>query len=60
MLEEVRAKLVLLKVGSREEDITEAHARRDAAKARLDEAAARFGLLHCRCANQWSYLEYPC
>jgi multidrug resistance efflux pump len=48
MLEEVRAKLVLLKVGSREEDITEAHARRDAAKARLDEAAAR--LAYCAVA----------
>lgn len=41
MLEEVRAKLVLLKVGSREEDIAEAHARRDAAKARVDAATAR-------------------
>jgi HlyD family secretion protein len=41
MLEEVRAKLVLLKVGSREEDIDEARSRRDATKARLDAAAAR-------------------
>jgi HlyD family secretion protein len=41
MLEEVRAKLVLLKVGSREEDTAEARSRRDAAKARLDAAAAR-------------------
>lgn len=41
MLEEVRARLVLLKVGSREEDIAEARSRRDAAKARLDAAAAR-------------------
>jgi HlyD family secretion protein len=41
MLEEVRAKLTLLKVGSREEDIAEARARRDAAKGRLDEAVAR-------------------
>jgi HlyD family secretion protein len=41
MLEEVRAKLVLLKVGSRDEDIAEAHARRDAAKARVDAASAR-------------------
>jgi multidrug resistance efflux pump len=48
MLEEVRAKLVLLKVGSREEDITEARARRDAAKARMDEAAAR--LAYCTVA----------
>jgi multidrug resistance efflux pump len=45
MLEEVRAKLVLLKVGSREEDIAESHARRDAAKARFDEAATR--LAYC-------------
>jgi multidrug resistance efflux pump len=40
MLKEVLAKLILLKVGSRE-DISEARARRDAAKARLEEAAAR-------------------
>ena len=45
MLEEVRAKLALLKVGSREEDIAEARARRDAAKARLGEVAAR--LAYC-------------
>jgi multidrug resistance efflux pump len=43
MLEEVRAKLILLQVGSREEDITEARARRDAAKGRVEEAAARLG-----------------
>jgi len=45
MLEEVRSKLTLLKVGSREEDIAEAHSRRDAAKSRLEEAAAR--LAYC-------------
>jgi HlyD family secretion protein len=45
MLEEVRSKLILLKVGSREEDIAEAHARRDAAKQRVDETAAR--LAYC-------------
>jgi HlyD family secretion protein len=43
MLEEVRARLVLLKVGSREEDITEARSRRDAAMRRLEEASARLG-----------------
>ena len=43
MLDEVRAKLVLLKVGSREEDIAEARSRRDAAKGRLEEAATRLG-----------------
>jgi multidrug resistance efflux pump len=43
MLDEVRAKLVLLKVGSREEDIAEARSRRDAAKARVEETAARLG-----------------
>jgi HlyD family secretion protein len=48
MLEEVRAKLVLLKVGSREEDIAEARSRRDATKARLDAAAAR--LSYCTVA----------
>jgi HlyD family secretion protein len=45
MLEEVRAKLVLLKVGSRDEDVAEARSRRDAAKARLDAAATR--LAYC-------------
>jgi HlyD family secretion protein len=43
LLDEVRAKLALLKAGSREEDITEARSRRDAAKGRVDEAAARLG-----------------
>ena len=43
MLDEVRAKLTLLKVGSREEDIAEARSRRDAAKERVEEAAARLG-----------------
>ncbi len=37
LLDEVRAKLALLKAGSREEDITEARARRDAAKRRVEE-----------------------
>jgi multidrug resistance efflux pump len=41
MLQEVRAKLALLKVGSREEDIAEARARRDAANARLEEVTTR-------------------
>src|SRR5580700_3572397 len=40
-LEDARAKLDLLRQGSREEDITEADARRDAAKAALDEAKAK-------------------
>jgi multidrug resistance efflux pump len=43
LLDEVRAKLALLKAGSREEDITEVRSRRDAAKARVEEAAARLG-----------------
>ena len=43
LLDEVRAKLALLKAGSREEDITEARSRRDAAKARVEEAEARLG-----------------
>jgi HlyD family secretion protein len=43
LLDEVRAKLDLLMAGSRAEDITEAHSRRDAAKGRVDEAAARLG-----------------
>jgi multidrug resistance efflux pump len=42
-LDEVRARLVLLKVGSREEDITEARSRRDAAKGRVEQAATRLG-----------------
>ena len=45
MLDEVRAKLTLLKVGSREEDIAEARSRRDAAKGRMEETAAR--LAYC-------------
>ena len=43
LLDEVRAKLALLRAGSREEDIAEARSRRDAAKARVNEAAARLG-----------------
>jgi multidrug resistance efflux pump len=43
LLDEVRAKLALLKAGSREENITEARSRRDAAKARVQEAEARLG-----------------
>jgi multidrug resistance efflux pump len=43
LLEEVRAKLALLRAGSREEDITEARSRRDAAKERVAEAATRLG-----------------
>jgi HlyD family secretion protein len=42
-LDEVRAKLVLLQVGFRDEDITEARSRRDAAKKRLEEATTRLG-----------------
>jgi multidrug resistance efflux pump len=41
LLDEVRAKLALLKAGSREEDTSEARSRRDATKERMDEAAAR-------------------
>jgi len=43
LLDEVRAKLALLKAGSREEDISESRSRRDAAKGRVEEAAARLG-----------------
>jgi HlyD family secretion protein len=43
LLDEVRAKLALLKAGSREEDIAEASSRRDAAKERVEEAATRLG-----------------
>jgi HlyD family secretion protein len=43
LLEEVRAKLDLLMAGTRAEDISEAHSRRDAARGRVDEAAARLG-----------------
>jgi multidrug resistance efflux pump len=43
MLDEVRAKLALLNAGSREEDITETRSRRDAARRRVDETAARLG-----------------
>jgi HlyD family secretion protein len=40
-LEDARARLDLLRSGSREEDVTEADARRDAARAALEEAKAR-------------------
>ncbi len=43
LLDEVRAKLALLKAGSREEDIAEARSRRDAAGERVEEAAVRLG-----------------
>jgi multidrug resistance efflux pump len=43
LLDEVRAKLALLKAGSREEDITETRSRRDAPKGRVEEAATRIG-----------------
>jgi multidrug resistance efflux pump len=43
LLEEMRARLALLNAGSREEDITESRARRDAAKERVEEAAVRLG-----------------
>jgi HlyD family secretion protein len=43
LLDEVHAKLALLKAGSREEDVTESRSRRDAAKGRVEEAAARLG-----------------
>jgi multidrug resistance efflux pump len=43
LLDEMHAKLALLKAGYREEDITEARSRRDAAKGRVEETAARLG-----------------
>jgi HlyD family secretion protein len=43
LLDEVRAKLDLLRAGSRQEDIDEAHARRDAAEKRVAESATRLG-----------------
>jgi HlyD family secretion protein len=43
LLDEARARLALLKAGSRAEDISEAHSRRDAARGRVEEAAARVG-----------------
>jgi HlyD family secretion protein len=43
LLDEMRARLALLNAGSREEDITESRARRDAAKGRVDEVAVRLG-----------------
>jgi multidrug resistance efflux pump len=48
-LEDALAKFKLLRIGSRAEDITEADARRDAAKAALDEAKAR--LAQCSVAS---------
>jgi multidrug resistance efflux pump len=43
LLDESRAKLALLNAGSREEDVTETRSRRDAARRRVEETAARVG-----------------
>ena len=48
LLQEVQAKLALLKAGSREEDLTEARARRDAAKGRVEETASRLSYCSVR------------
>ena len=50
-LEDSRKRLDLLHAGSREEDIAEAKARRDAASALVDEANAT--LEQCTCAFPW-------
>jgi HlyD family secretion protein len=44
-LDEARARLALLRAGSRREDILEAQSKRDAANALVEETAARLG--HC-------------
>jgi hypothetical protein len=55
MLDEVRAKLALLKAGSREEDITETRSRRDAAKRRVEEVSAVLG--YCSVMPRWLVLS---
>ena len=57
LLEEVKAKLALLKAGSREEDITEARARRDAAKGRVQETASRLAYCSVRAPIEGLILE---
>jgi multidrug resistance efflux pump len=47
-LDEARAKLALLRAGSRREEVLEAQSRRDAAKAGVEEAAARLNYCSVR------------
>ncbi len=59
LLEEARARLALLKAGSRPEDIAEARARRDMAQAQRDEAAATVAYCTVRAPSEGIVLAVP-
>jgi multidrug resistance efflux pump len=59
LLEEARARLALLKAGSRPEDIAEARARRDMAQAQRDQAAAHLDYCAVRAPNEGVVLAVP-
>jgi HlyD family secretion protein len=56
-LEEARAKLALLRAGSREEDVSEAYARRNAAAAQAAEAEARLAQCSVRAPADGAIVE---
>jgi multidrug resistance efflux pump len=59
LLEEARARLALLKAGSRPEDIAEARARRDMAQAQRDQAAVTLDYCSVRAPNDGVVLAVP-
>ena len=59
LLEEARARLALLKAGSRPEDIAEARARRDMAQAQRDQAAATLDYCSVRAPSEGVVLAVP-
>jgi len=59
LLEEARARLALLKAGSRPEDIAESRARRDMAQAQRDEAAATVAYCTVRAPSAGVVLAAP-
>ena len=59
LTEEARARLALLKAGSRPEDIAEARARRDMAQAQRDQAAATLDYCSVRAPSDGVVLAVP-
>jgi multidrug resistance efflux pump len=59
LLEEARARLALLKAGSRPEDIAEARARRDMAQAQRDQAVATLDYCTVRAPSEGVVLAVP-
>jgi HlyD family secretion protein len=59
LLEEARARLALLKAGSRPEDIAEARARRDMAQAQRDQAAVTLDYCSVRAPSDGVVLAVP-